>query len=106
MKMVIPTVLFILMSMVTGCTNKQAKTPEISDDEREIRIYEVLGMDCPGCHGGVEKLVLKIPAVLSAQANWKDQRLVVTVKRGSALNDDLVYDAIRRANFTAGRRIQ
>ena len=63
-------------------------------------------MDCPGCHGGVENLVLKIPFVLSAQADWKEQRLVVFVERGSQLDDELVYDAIRRANFTPGKRIQ
>ena len=105
-QIIIPTALFILMSMIIGCTSKHAKAPEIPDDNREVRIYEVFGMDCPGCHGGVENLVLKIPAVLSAQADWKEQRLVVVVKPGSQLDDELVYDAIRRANFTAGKRIQ
>ena len=105
-RIVIPAVLFILVSMITGCTSKHAKAPEIPDDDREVRIYEVFGMDCPGCQGGVENLVLKIPAVLSAQADWKEQRLVVVVKPGSQLDDELVYDAIRRANFTPGKRIQ
>ena len=105
-RIVIPAVLFILVSMITGCTSRHAQAPEIPDDDREVRIYEVFGMDCPGCHGGVENLVLKIPAVLSAQADWKEQRLVVVVKPGSQLDDELVYDAIRRANFTPGKRIQ
>ena len=105
-RIVIPAVLFIFVSMITGCTSKHAKAPEIPDDDREVRIYEIFVMDCPGCHGGVENLVLKIPAVLSAQADWKEQRLVVVVKPGSQLDDELVYDAIRRANFTQGKRIQ
>ena len=71
-----------------------------------IRIYEVFGMDCPGCHGAIEKLVKRIPAVQEAEANWKEQRLTLTIRPGSELDDDDVYDAIRRANFTPGKRKQ
>ena len=71
-----------------------------------IRIYDVFGMNCPGCHGAVEKLVKKIPAVEEAEANWKEQRLTVTVRPGSELNDEDIYDAVRRANFTPGKRKQ
>lgn len=71
-----------------------------------IRIYEVFGMNCPGCHGAVEKLVKKIPAVQEAEANWKDQRLTVTVRPGRELDDEDIYDAVRRANFTPGKRIK
>jgi len=94
--------------LVIGCESSiQDSNQEVFDSNKgEIRIYEVFGMDCPGCHGGLENLVLKIPAVLRAQANWKEQRLVVTVKTGAILDDELVYDAIRKANFTAGKRIQ
>jgi hypothetical protein len=105
-QIVIPTVLFILATMITGCTSKHTKGPKIPSDNLEVRIYEVFGMDCPGCHGGVENLVSKIPAVQSAQANWKEQRLVVVVGPGSSLDDELVYDAIRRSNFTPGKRLQ
>jgi len=72
----------------------------------EIRTYEVFGMNCPGCHGAVEKLVKKIPTVEQAEANWEEKRLVVTMRPGAQLNDEDIYDAIRRANFTPGKRIE
>jgi len=96
----------ILVSMIAGCSSKHAKAPEMLGEGVEIRIYEVFGMDCPGCHGGLENLVLKIPAVHSGEANWKEQRLVVSVKPGAVLDDEMVYDAVRRANFTPGKRLQ
>ena len=72
----------------------------------ETRVYEVFGMDCPGCHGGVEKLLKKIAAVQSVEANWKKKVLTVIVKPGETLNDEDVYDAIRLANFSPGKRLQ
>jgi copper chaperone CopZ len=38
-------------------------------------MYEVFGMDCPGCQGGLEKLVKKIPAIQQAEANWQKKQL-------------------------------
>ena len=72
----------------------------------EIRVYQVFGMDCPGCHGGLEKLIMKIPEVQEAKANYKEQRLAVTLIPGKSLDDATVHDAIRRANFTLGKRIK
>ena len=105
-RILVMTGLLSILIMMTGCAGKQPKAQAVIDGDQAVRIYEVFGMDCPGCHGGLENLVLKIPAVLRAQANWKEQRLVVTVKTGAILDDELVYDAIRKANFTAGKRIQ
>jgi copper chaperone CopZ len=79
---------------------------EATQGKSGMRIYEVFGMNCPGCHGAVEKLVKKIPAVDEVEANWKEQRLTVTVRPGSELNDEDIYDAVRRANFTPGKRKQ
>jgi copper chaperone CopZ len=79
---------------------------EATEGRSEVRIYEVFGMDCPGCHGAIEKLVKKIPAVQEAEANWKEQRLTLTLRPGSELDDDDVHEAIRRANFTPGKRKQ
>jgi copper chaperone CopZ len=72
----------------------------------EVRIYEVFGMDCPGCHGGLEKLVLRIPAVQSADANWEQKKLTITVRPGADLDDRDVHEAIRKANFTPGERLK
>ena len=90
---------------MTG-TVQNGRFIEATQGKSGIRIYEVFGMNCPGCHGAVEKLVKKIPAVEEAEANWKEQRLTVTVQPGSELNDEDIYDAVRRANFTPGERQQ
>ena len=79
---------------------------ESAVEASETRIFEVFGMDCPGCHGGLEKLVKKVPSVQDAKANWKDKRLEVIVVPGQNLEDAVIYDAIRRANFTPGKRIK
>ena len=69
-----------------------------------MRVYEVFGMDCPGCHGGIEKLVKRIPSVEKAEANWEKKQLVVTVKPGHKLDDKDVIKAIKEANFTPVKR--
>ena len=89
-----------------GCNSPQEQTALTAEAGGEIRVYEVFGMDCPGCHGGVEKLVNKIPAVEKSQANWKKKELAVVVRAGSELDDEQIYDAVRRANFTPGKRIR
>ena len=99
-------VLSALLVCATSCTTTKSDVSVESTGDSETRVYEVFGMDCPGCHGGVEKLVKKIPAVQQAEANWKEKRLVVAVRPGAELSDEDIYDAIRRANFTAGKRIK
>jgi copper chaperone CopZ len=96
---------FLIGLMCCTAANRSVIT-EPAEQDSEIRIYEVLGMDCPGCHGALEKLVKKIPAVQNAEANWEERRLVVTVQPEAELNDEDIYDAIRRANFTVGERLQ
>jgi copper chaperone CopZ len=97
----------LCLLFAVGCA-PAARHSDASPAEKagETRVYEVLGMDCPGCHGGLEKLVERIPAVLDAEANWEEKRLAVTVREGEELVDEDVFDAIRRANFTAGDRIE
>lgn len=108
--MVRNTVMFLTLAVIGvlafGCNSPQEQTALTAEEGVEIRVYEVYGMDCPGCHGGVEKLVNKIPAVEKSQANWKTKELAVVVRAGSELDDEEVYDAIRRANFTPGKRIR
>jgi copper chaperone CopZ len=101
--------LLIVLSLLfcgVGCNTTGRELVIESGEGTEDRVYEVFGMDCPGCHGGVEKLVKKIPAVAQAQANWVQKRLTVAVKQGATLDDEDIYDAIRRANFTPGERIK
>ncbi len=104
-------VLSLLLNLSTGCSNSNQNIQNVSDEESgqestEIRIYEIFGMDCPGCHGGIEQLAKKIPGVQNASANWKKKELRITVDPGSKLNDEDVYSAIKRANFTQGKRLQ
>ena len=99
------TVLSLLFCGV-GCDTTGQDLVIESTEASEARVYEVFGMNCPGCHGGLEKLVKKIPAVQQAEANWVEKQLAITVEPGTELNDEDIYDAIRRANFTAGKRIK
>ena len=99
-------VLWALLVCGTGCTTTDSNESVKFTKDSETRVYEVFGMDCPGCHGGLEKLVKKIPAIQQAEANWQKKQLVVSVRPGAELSDEDIYDAIRRANFTAGKRIK
>jgi copper chaperone CopZ len=99
-------VLLTLFICGVGCNSAEQELVVESTEESGTRVYEVFGMNCPGCHGGLEKLVKKIPAVQEAEANWQKQQLAVTVHPEAELNDEDIYDAIRRANFTPGKRIK
>lgn len=105
-----PLLLMLLAVLVvgaSGCATSGTNVDVRSTQEgSETRVYEVFGMDCPGCHGGLEKLVEKIPAVQQAVASWKAQQLAVTARQGADLDDEEIHDAIRRANLTFGERIQ
>ncbi len=99
-------VLSVLFFCGMGCNSAEQDLAIESMEESGTRVYEVFGMDCPGCHGGLEKLVKKIPSVQKAEANWLKKQLVVTVHPEVELNDEDIYDAIKRANFTLGNRIK
>ncbi|MHC5076445.1 MAG: heavy-metal-associated domain-containing protein [Planctomycetota bacterium] len=99
-------VFWALLLCGIGCVTTGQGSAIESMEDSETRVYEVFGMNCPGCHGGLEKLVNKIPAIQQAEANWQKKQLVVTIRPGTELNDEDIYDAIRRANFTLGKRIK
>jgi copper chaperone CopZ len=99
-------VAFITFLLLAGLCTSLLAGDTAAPEGVDTRIYEVYGMDCPGCHGGMEKLVKKLPQVKAAKANWKEKQLVVEVVSGEQLDDALVHDAIKRANFTPGKRIQ
>ncbi|MHC4882236.1 MAG: heavy-metal-associated domain-containing protein [Planctomycetota bacterium] len=91
---------------VQGCGQPEQNEATVLLQDSNARVYEVFGMDCPGCHGGLEKLVKKVPGVKEAQANWQKQRLIVIVEPNAEVEDEAIYDAIRRANFTPGKKLQ
>ena len=83
--------LITLAALVLACAGCAAVDHSVAAKPQgsglEVRIYEVFGMDCPGCHGGLEKLVLRIPGVEAADANWEQKQLTVTVRPGADLDD-------------------
>lgn len=91
---------------MAGCTTMSREDVKPSRVTGETRIYEVFGMGCPGCHSGLTKLVKKIDGVKNAEANWKKKQLTVILLQGAKLNDKDVFDAMKRGNFTPGKRIQ
>jgi copper chaperone CopZ len=102
---VFTVVLFLLIALI-GCSNTISDVGSLPSGEYETRVYEVFGMGCPGCHGGVEKLIAKIPEVEKAEANWQEKQVAVVIQAEAQLDDQQVWDAIRRANFTPGKRIK
>jgi copper chaperone CopZ len=98
-------VFFVLIAMI-GCSSTNSEVGALPSGEYETRVYEVFGMDCPGCHGGVEKLIAKIPEVEKAEANWQKKQVAVALREDAELDDEQVWDAIRRSNFTPGERIK
>jgi copper chaperone CopZ len=93
-------------TLLAGCASKTQVSTEAGFPDHEIRVYEVFGMDCPGCHGGLEKLVNAIPGVAGSKAAWQKKSLTVYIPKDGKVDDADVLDAIKRANFTAGKRIQ
>jgi hypothetical protein len=105
--MKLATVLLISITLFgISCASTTNTLQEDPSANYETRIYEVFGMDCPGCESGLCKLIDKIEAVHSSTASWKDKRLVVKVRPGHALSDEDVFKAIQDANFTVGKRIK
>jgi len=98
--------LLLITLLGISCSSIQTTVPEDASADYETRIYEVFGMDCPGCESGLGNLIDKIEAVHSSEASWKEKRLIVRIRSGQTLNDEDVFKAIRDANFTGGRRIK
>ena len=100
------TIIIFIVIFGVACSSTNNTVREDTSANYETRIYEVFGMDCPGCESGLGNLIDKIEAVHSSTASWKDKRLIVKVKSGETLNDEDIFQAIKDANFTAGKRIR
>ncbi|UCC79013.1 MAG: cation transporter [Candidatus Zixiibacteriota bacterium] len=96
----------LALAIALGCGSSRPDISAVANENNEIRVYEVFGMDCPGCHDGLEKLVNEIPEVVTSKANWEKQRLQVVLKSNSNVDDAIILSAIEKANFTAGKRLQ
>jgi cation transport ATPase len=71
-----------------------------SNSKGDTLSFIVYGMDCPGCEGGLEKQVNKIPSVEISKANWVKQELKVVVKQDSTLDLAELEKRVKKANFT------
>lgn len=104
MKYALPTLTLVALGFLAGCST--SKTSRISEDHpRNTITYEVYGMDCPGCHGGLEKNLEKIPGVLDASANWKQQRVTLIVDEPALVSAEQITQAVEDSNFTLGKKI-
>jgi len=72
----------------------------LQQSQQDTLIYTVYGMDCPGCEGGLEKQVNKIPAVKESNAFWMKQELIVITKKDSVLDIEDLKKRVKKANFT------
>lgn len=104
--LVLTIVSALILNALAGCGSNRKSFEYLISDGHEIRTFEVFGMDCPGCHGGLENLINKIPGIKASKANWVKQQLQVVIKPDADVNDESIYDAIRQANFTPGKRLE
>lgn len=93
-----------MSALLAGCSTPPAET-EPQELSSYAVTYEVYGMDCPGCHGGLEKNLKKIPSVLDATANWKQKRVTLSLEEAAAVPEDLIAQAVEDSNFTLGKQI-
>lgn len=87
--------------VLLGCATS-IQTPQQEHASTQTT-YEVFGMDCPGCHGGLEKNLKKIPGVVTASANWKKKMVTITVESGREIDSAAIRKAIKDSNFTVGK---
>ena len=60
----------ICLMFISGCGAAAKKSINMTEVKADIRVYEVFGMDCPACAGGLDKLVVKNPAIKKSDAQW------------------------------------
>lgn len=102
-----PLILILtIVAALAGCASGPAVDSGTAVPDGSTRVYEVFGMDCPGCHSGLENLLTAIPGITSAKAEWERKIVTVHVSGDPEVSDDAIAAAIRKANFTPGQRQQ
>ena len=100
MKSICVLILLVAGVLFGGCRSVEpAMQPDVAGQQITYAVY---GMDCPGCHGGVEKNLMKVPGVIGASANWKQQTVTVTVAPNQQIDDAAIEKAVKDSNFTLG----
>lgn len=97
----IQAVLIIFILTIHALTGTGSEyQPDTGMSKTDTLLFTVYGMDCPGCEGGLEKQLYKIPAIKYCKANWIKQELKIVLKKDSTLNIGDLDRRIRKANFT------
>lgn len=102
MRLLITLVAAWSLVCLTGCATRGAFPPDV---RMETVTYEVFGMDCPGCHGGLEKNLSKISGVVDATASWKAKTVAIRVLAEQTVDPTEIEAAIKNSNFTMGKRV-
>ena len=86
--------------------NKLQQIDSIQSSEQEITTitYRVYGMNCPGCHGALEKQINKIPSVINSKADWVKQE--IEIFSDTIISEKDIFERIKKANFTPGEKIK
>lgn len=88
------------------------KKPQQADSLKSLKQefitikYQVYGMDCPGCHGAIEKQINKIPGVISSKADWVKQEIEIRVFSDTIISEEDIFKRIKKSNFTPGEKIE
>lgn len=88
------------ISVYSQTNSKEVVQQNENKSQSDTLIFTIYGMDCPGCEGGLEKQVNKIPAVNYSKANWVKQELIVVVRQDSTINYEELEKRVKKANFT------
>ena len=98
------TAMLGMLAITAGCSTPVPQVNQPNPSKNAVT-YEVYGMDCPGCHGGLEKNLEKIPRVLAASANWKQQRDTLSLEEEATVSPEQITQAVEDSNFTLGKKI-
>jgi len=98
-------ILFSLTFVISSCSGAAENTSEEFGNAEE-RVYEVFGMGCPGCHGGLEKLLDNHDDVIGSKADWVNKRVSLYLAKNSTITEEEILELIKNANFTPGKRIK
>lgn len=85
-------------------SDNQARLPA-ENAVQDTLYFQVFGMDCPGCHGTLEKQVNKLNAVDHSKGDWVNQEVMIIVKKDSVLIERELFEKIEKANFTPGIKV-
>lgn len=90
-------IIVLLIGFNITCTQAQTGSKEL---EGTIKV-EVDGLACPFCAYGLEKNLKKIESVEKIEINVKEAFIILTIKKGEAIKEDLIREEVKDAGFTA-----